>query len=71
MKFLIQCKGLILLGSKLLLSSLTKILTFSQTHYVKLSLVDWTKLTGREPNVNVILDIDGPRFFQLLQASVA
>jgi purine nucleosidase len=33
--------------------------------------VDWTKLTGRAPNVNVILDVDGPRFFHLLQASVA
>ncbi|MEP7359250.1 MAG: nucleoside hydrolase [Anaerolineales bacterium] len=33
--------------------------------------VDWTNLTGRKPNVNVILDVDGPRFFQLLLASVA
>jgi purine nucleosidase len=33
--------------------------------------VDWTRLTGRSANVNVILDVDGPRFFQLLQASVA
>jgi inosine-uridine nucleoside N-ribohydrolase len=33
--------------------------------------VDWTNLTKRTPNVNVILDVDGPRFFELLQASVA
>jgi hypothetical protein len=28
-------------------------------------------LTGRSPNVIVILVVDGPRFFQMLQASVA
>jgi purine nucleosidase len=33
--------------------------------------VDWTRLTERAPNVNVILGVDGPRFFQLLQDSVA
>ena len=33
--------------------------------------VDWTRLTGQTPNVNVVLDVDGPRFFQLLEASVA
>ena len=33
--------------------------------------VDWTGLTQRQPHVNVVLDVDGPRFLELLQASVA
>ncbi len=32
--------------------------------------VDWLNLTGEEPNVNVVLEIDTARLFELLMASV-
>lgn len=34
------------------------------------TLVDWNGITGREPNVNIILEINRPRFLELLRASV-
>ena len=38
-------------------------------HRVKTWTVDWFSLAGTAPNVEVILELDGDRFWELLKAA--
>lgn len=53
----------------------------SERHYVEIELagkltrgqtvVDWYHLTGQEPNVNIVLEINPVRFLELLKRAIA
>jgi purine nucleosidase len=52
----------------------------AETHYVQVELaghhtrgqttVDWSDRTGHEPNVNLVLEVDTKRLWELMQAAV-